>query len=169
MKSIPLYIIVDSWLPRPLLFYVAATSLAKPEISDLLSSTIVVDFLACWNYWILIRRACDLSVGAALQPEMRTTSSTTSQQFCLPVARLVWWVSDNCWFQFQINLEPVPELLSRWNQFSRESFSRNFPFSGCFIKILCLSTRIIDTFRQYFYFDTITHSLFCVNQSSHRN
>jgi hypothetical protein len=27
-----------------------------------------------------------------------------------------------------------------------------------FIKILCLSTRIIDTSRQYFYFDTITHS-----------
>jgi hypothetical protein len=90
LKSIPLYIIVDSWLPRPLLFHVGATSLAKPEISDLLSSTIVVNFLACWHYWILIRRVCDLSVGAAsLQPEMRTTSSTTSKQFCLPIAQLV--------------------------------------------------------------------------------
>jgi len=72
---------------------------------------------------------CDLSVGAAsLQPEMRTTSSTTSQQFCLPIARLVgwlvWWlsykllVSGSRWLVKKINLEPVPQLLSRtenWN------------------------------------------------------
>jgi len=102
-----------------------------PNLRDQICSAaqMVVNFLACWNYWILIRLVCDLSVGAAsLQPEMRTTSSTTSQQFCLPIARLVgwlvWWlsykllVSGSRWLVKKINLEPVPQLLSRtenWN------------------------------------------------------
>lgn len=77
------------------------------------ASTIVVKFLACWHYWILIRRVCDLSVGATLQPEMRTTSSTTSQQFCLPIAWLVWWVCYNCWFHFQMVSENQSGTSSR--------------------------------------------------------
>ncbi len=126
LKSITLYTIVDSWLPRPLLFYVGATSLAKPERDQICSAAqMLVYFLACWNYWILIRRVCDLSVGAAsLQPEMRTLPvqlQVSNFVYQLPGCSGGWVTTvgfGSRWWVKKSILEPVPELLSRWENWN---------------------------------------------------
>jgi hypothetical protein len=100
-----------------------------PNLRDQICSAaqMVLNFLACWNYWILIRRVCDLSVGAAsLQPSNENYQFNYKSAILFtncPVGWLVWWlsykllVSGSRWL-VKIKLEPVPQLLSRtenWN------------------------------------------------------
>ncbi len=61
-----------------------------------------------------------------------------------------------------LEINPIFEL-----EFPKKFVSRWYQNTILFINILYLSTRIINTSKQYFYFDTITHSLFYLNQSSH--